>query len=128
MDMIELDYSRCDQLARHSWFCRRARRALPGKACRRHPAWRAAEARCKRRPRLRAGPARKADLLALKTTTLHFLHNLCRRFEKEKIRPIASPFSPLLYLRSSTVTRRQMRASQSGACGSSGTIIAPEVP
>ena len=50
MDMIELDHSRCNQLARCSWSCRRARRALPGKACRHHPAWRAAEARHRRQP------------------------------------------------------------------------------
>ena len=32
-----LDHSRCDPLAWYSWPRRRARRVLPGKACRRHP-------------------------------------------------------------------------------------------
>ena len=32
-----LDHSRCDQLAWYSWPRRRARLALPGKACRHHP-------------------------------------------------------------------------------------------
>ena len=36
-----LDHSRCDQLTWYSWPRRRARRALPGTACRHHPAWRA---------------------------------------------------------------------------------------
>ena len=38
MNMSALDHSRCDQLAWYLWPRRRARRALPGKAGRRHPA------------------------------------------------------------------------------------------
>ena len=41
INICMLDHSRCDQLARYSWPRRRARRALPGKACRHHPARRA---------------------------------------------------------------------------------------
>ena len=41
MNICVMDQGRCDQLALYSWPRRRARRALPVKAYRRHPAWRA---------------------------------------------------------------------------------------
>ena len=39
-NMCVLDHCRCDQLARYSWPCRRARRSLLVEARRRHSAWR----------------------------------------------------------------------------------------